>query len=107
MENDSSALFLVLLLTLSIKFLLSSLWKNSLDGRKPRQRLGRIFHRLRFRLLVIFFECYVGFLSLLYYQGVRGWWLEEFPRLIVPDGLRRSAASALIVSKKTRRKVDL
>ena len=74
---------------------LSSLWKNPQDGRTPRQRLEGIFQRLRAAFLVVFFRLYAGVLiPWLCRLGVRGWWVDELPRLVVPDAQRRAAAAA-------------
>ena len=49
---------------------------------------------LKFRLLVVTFWFYGKFVLTLYHLGVRGWWLDEFPHLLVPATLRRASARA-------------
>lgn len=59
-----------------------------------------VFCRFRQFFLVSVFWCYGKFVLLLFRLGVRGWWLNEFPGLLVPAALRREAAGAYLAYTK-------
>ncbi len=70
-----------------------SLWENPPGGRKPRQRMGGIFHTLCAVPLRGFFRAYCGLCGFLFRAGAPDW-LVNSVRLFIPNALLRAGARA-------------